>query len=438
MPEVDIKIPYKWQPRDYQKPLWDALNSGFQRAIYVWHRRAGKDLFGLNWLISEAIFGTPGTYWHIFPSFKQGKRAIWQESDLNGRKYLDYFPKELIVGKPNDQEMKIKLWNGSIYQIVGSDDVDSLRGSGVKGVILSEFAEQRPNVWETIEPMIMASRGWALFNFTPKGRNHAFDLYNMAEKNPKWYCQTLTVDDTKEQVFTKEQIEQTKQQFLDSGKTLDLFNQEYYCSFNNAIEGAYYSEQLAKAREEGRIAKVPHDSRLEVDTWWDLGVNDSTAIWFSQQVGNEIRWIDFYQDNGKGLADYIKLVKEKPYIYNTHNAPHDIEVREFTSGKSRLEIAQSLGLTFERVPNIPVQDGIDAVRMIFSRCVFDEEKCKDGLNSLSHYRKEFDEKRVVFKDKPYHDWASDAADAFRYGAVGIREKTFLRDETRPSHAITNF
>ena len=168
--QTTIGVPYKWDARDYQMPLLTSLHKGIKRAVYVWHRRAGKDLFGLNWLLYQAVYGTPGTYWHIFPSFKQGKRAIWQESDITGRKYLDYIPEALIEGK-NDQEMKIKLVNGSVYQIVGSDDVDSLRGAGIKGAIFSEFAEQRPNAWEVVQPMLLATDGWAIFNFTPKGHN---------------------------------------------------------------------------------------------------------------------------------------------------------------------------------------------------------------------------------------------------------------------------
>jgi len=433
---MQITIPYNWEPRDYQKALWKALTiDNFNRAIYVWHRRAGKDLFGLNLIIFSAITKTAGTYWHIFPTYNQGKKAIWSESDITGRKYLDYIPKE-IIKSINQQEMKIEFINGSVYQIVGSDNVDALRGAGIKGAVFSEYAEQRPTAWEVIQPMLMATNGWALFNFTPKGHNHAYELWEMAKKNDNWFSQLLTVEDTKQQVFTNEQIEQIKQEFIQRGKTLDLFNQEYYCSFNNAIEGAYYSQQLARTKEEGRVTSLPYESNLLVDTWWDLGVNDTTAIWFTQQYGNEIRIIDYLEDSGQGLDYYIKELKAKPYIYNTHNAPHDIRVREFTSGRSRYDIAWDLGIKFDVVPNIPIVDGINAVRALFNKCIFDEDKCKKGLLALQNYKKQFDEIRNCFKDKPLHDWSSNGSDAFRYLAVGIDEKRFIKNSQTYDYALT--
>ena len=432
----EIDIPYNYNRRDYQRGIWDALVSGdYKRAVYVWHRRAGKDLFGLNVIIRSAVFETPGTYWHIFPTYNQGKKAIWTETDIEGRKYLDYIPPQLIKSK-NDQEMKITFVNGSVYQIVGSDNVDALRGAGIKGAVFSEYAEQRPSAWEVIQPMIMATNGWALFNFTPKGHNHAHELWEMAKNSPKWYTQLLTVDDTNEQVFSKEQIAQIKEEFIARGKNLDLFNQEYYCSFNSAIEGSYYAEQLNRTIAEKKITKLPHETNLQVDTWWDLGVNDATAIWFTQQLGTEIRVIDYVEDTGKGLDHYIKLVKEKPYVYNSHNAPHDIAVREFTSGKARIDIAWDMGIKFDIVPNIPVADGINAARAIFNRCIFDEEKCKVGLLALRNYKKQFDELKNTFKLKPLHDWSSNAADSFRYMAVGISEKSFSRPDNQYQYAIT--
>lgn len=430
---MELTIPYKWEPRQYQKPLLKALiEDGFKRAVYVWHRRAGKDLFGLNLIIYHAIRKAVGTYWHVFPSYKQGKRAIWNETDGSGRKYLDYIPRELIKNQ-NSQEMKIEFVNGSIYQIVGSDDVDSLRGAGIKGAVFSEYAEQRPSAWEVIQPMLMATKGFAIFNFTPKGQNHAYGTWEMAKVNDKWYSELLTVEDTKEEVFSNEQIEEIKTEFIQKGKTLDLFNQEYYCSFQNAIEGAYYAQQMKQAEEEGRITKVYYEKTLSVQTWWDLGVNDANSIWFTQQLGNEIRVIDYIEDNNKGLDHYIKEIKNKPYVYERHNAPHDIEVREYTSGRSRRDIAYDLGIDFDIVPNIPVEDGINCVRATLDRCIFDQDKCKQGISSLKNYKKEFDEKKNCFKKKPLHDWSSNGADAFRYMAVGIDQIQYKENQVQQDY-----
>ena len=416
---VDISIPYGWEPRNYQRPLWNALiKGGYKRAAYVWHRRAGKDLFGLNYLIREAIVNTAGTYWHVFPTYKQGRKAIWNETDLSGRKYLDYIPKNLIT-RMNNQEMTIELENGSIYQIVGSDRVDELRGAGIKGAIFSEYSEQRPTSWATIRPMIMASNGWAIFNFTPKGQNHAYNLYNMAKDDKTWYTEIVTVDETMGQVYSKESLEQAKKEDLAEGKTLDFINQEYYCSFYNAIEGAYYSAQIKAAEDENRIANIPWETDVPVDTWWDLGFADETAIWFTQTVGREIRVIDYIEDNGKGMNEYIKLLKEKPYIYGSHNVPHDIKSTEYSDGISRYEKACDMGFELEIVPKLEVQDGINQVRSIFNKCYFDKTKCHKGLMALRNYKRKWDEIRGCFKEKPHHDWASNGADAFRYFAVGI-------------------
>jgi hypothetical protein len=429
---MQIGIPHNWSPRTYQAELWDKIvYQGIKRAVYIWHRRAGKDLLGLNRIIRSAVMEQVGTYWHVFPTYNQGKKAIWAESDINGRPYLDYFPKELIHSK-NEQEMKIRLVNGSVYQIVGSDNIDALRGAGIKGVVFSEFAEQIPTAWEVIQPMIMATNGWALFNFTPKGLNHAYQLYEMAVKDPTWYAEILTADDTMPEVFTKEQINQIKDEFLARGKTLDLFNQEYYCSFTNPIEGAYYAS-IIKGIEDKQIINVPHEVNIPVSTWWDLGVADSTSIWFTQNVGREIRVIDYIENTGVGLDWYIKEIKNKPYIYENHNAPHDIAVREYTSGKARIDIARELGIDFRIVPNIPRQDGINAARAILSKCYFDKTNCQKGLMALKNYKKAFDQKRNCFKDEPLHDWASNGADAFRYFAVGWDDLT--QKVRQPSYYI---
>jgi len=432
-----IEIPYNWQPRDYQLPLWKKLvNENYKRAVYIWHRRAGKDLFGFNFLVREAIMNTPGTYWHVFPFYKQGRKAIWNETDLQGRKYLDYIPRQLIK-KINNQEMIIEFHNGSIYQIVGTDNVDDLRGAGIKGAIFSEYSEHRPTAWATIRPMIMAANGWAIFNFTPKGQNHAFSLYNMAKDDKSWFTQIITVDDTMGQVYTKESLEQAKKEDLAEGKTLDFINQEYYCSFYNAIEGAYYSEQIKKAEEENRVCNLPYESNVQVDTFWDIGVRDEMAIVFCQQIGKEIRIIDYIEDTNKGLDHYIKLVKEKPYIYRSHNAPHDIVVREASDGRTRIEKAYELGIQFNIVPNIGKAEGINEVRAIFNKCWFDKKKTKKLLNALRNYKRKYNEIKECFEEKPYHNWASNGADSFRYLAVGIQDESYYEGKTQ-EYAIYNF
>lgn len=418
--------------------LWYAMISDKKkRSIYVWHRRAGKDLLALNRILYSAMFEAVGTYWHIFPSYAQGAKSVWQETNSEGRKYIDYIPQELIA-KKNEKELKITLKNGSIYQIVGSDNPDSLRGAGIKGAVFSEYAEQDPRAWGTIQPMLLENNGWAMFNFTPKGQNHAYELYKMAQKMPDvWHSEIKTAEETG--VFTQEQLEQVKAEILSEGKTLDFFNQEFLCSFNNPIEGAYYSKIIDDIDKQGRIGNYPYNPALPVYTFWDLGVGDATTIWFAQFIGNEIRIIDYIEDNNRGMNTYIKEVKDKPYIYEQHYAPHDIQIREFTNGKSRLETALELGLRFMIAPKLSIEDGIDAVRAILPKCFFNEATTRRGLLTIKNYKKEFDNKNNTFKLQPKHDWASHGADAFRYLAVSYREnigQTKQRWDTALSSPIT--
>ena len=434
----EIIIPHNYKPRPYQMGLWDAMiESKKKRAIYVWHRRAGKDLLALNRILYSAMFEAVGTYWHIFPSYAQGAKSVWQETNSEGRKYIDYIPQELIA-KKNEKELKITLKNGSIYQIVGSDNPDSLRGAGIKGAVFSEYAEQDPRAWGTIQPMLLENNGWAMFNFTPKGQNHAYELYKMAQKMPEvWHSEIKTAEETG--VFTQEQLEQVKAEILSEGKTLDFFNQEFLCSFNNPIEGAYYSKIIDDIDKQGRIGNYPYNPALPVYTFWDLGVGDATTIWFAQFIGNEVRIIDYIEDNNRGMNTYIKEVKDKPYIYEQHFAPHDIQIREFTNGKSRLETALELGLRFMIAPKLSIEDGIDAVRAILPKCFFNEATTRRGLLTIKNYKKEFDNKNNTFKLQPKHDWASHGADAFRYLAVSYREnigQTKQRWDTAISSPIT--
>lgn len=429
---MQIEIPHNLQLRNYQQELW-TKSFEKKRLIYIWHRRAGKDLFALNRLLYAMIFEQVGTYWHIFPTYAQGKKSIWQETDLSGRKYIDYFPKELIK-RINESELKITLWNNSTYQIVGSDNPDNLRGAGIKGACFSEYAEQDPRAWETIEPMLRASNGLALFNFTPKGQNHSYELFNMAQKlTDTWYTEIKTVEDTK--AIDLKELEQVKDELIMRGKTLDFFNQEYYCSFTNPIEGAYYSDLIQDLEKKGRIGKFEYERNLLVYTFWDLGVGDATAIWFAQFINNEVRIIDYLEANGKGLDYYIKEVKNKVYVYERHYAPHDIQVREFSNGKARIETALELGLRFNITPRLSIDDGIDATRALLTKCYFNEETTRAGLNALRNYKKEFDFKNNTFKLQPKHDWTSHGSDAFRYLAVSFRDD-FGREFKRMDRAIS--
>ena len=410
---MEISVPHDWRPRDYQLDLWNYLEKGGKRAVAVWHRRAGKDLVSINWCASQAL-KRKGLYWHLLPTYNQGRKIVWDGMTKEGRSFIEHFPKDLWASV-NNTDMRLELKNGSIYQIVGTDNVDRLVGSNPLGVVFSEYSLQDPRAWNLVRPILAENGGWALFIYTARGRNHGYDMFNMASGNERWFSQRLTVEDTK--AVSMEAIEDER----GAGMPEELIQQEFYCSFDAPLVGSYYGSLMAKALAEERIKDVPYEPRLEVHTAWDLGMGDSTAIIFFQQHGNEYRIIDFYENQGEGIPHYVKIIREKDYVYGKHIAPHDIKVREMGTGKSRWEVARDLGLRFYICPYILIEDGIEAARTIIPRCYFDTKRCNYLVEALRQYRKDYDDKRNAHRDKPLHDWTSHAADAFRYLALGTRD-----------------
>ena len=426
---MEIQVPDNWRPRDYQLDLWKYLENGGKRAVAVWHRRAGKDLLSVNWCVTAAL-KRKGLYWHLLPTYNQGRKIVWDGMTRDGRSFLEHFPKELWANV-NNTDMRLELKNGSIYQVVGTDNVDRLVGSNPVGVVFSEYSLQDPRAWDLVRPILAENGGWAVFIYTARGRNHGYDLFNMANRNERWFCQRLSVDDTS--VLNQEAIDEERE----AGMPEELIQQEFYCSFDAPLVGSYYGSLMAKALAEERIKNVPYEPRLEVHTSWDLGMGDSTAIIWFQQFGNEYRIIDYYENQGEGIPHYVKIVREKDYIYGRHIAPHDIKVREMGTGKSRFEVARDLGLRFDICPNIQIDDGIEAARSIIPRCYFDEKKCSILVEALRQYRKDYDEKNKVYKNRPLHDWSSHGADAFRYLALGTRDINKNR-QNLPSFADSNY
>ena len=354
-----------------------------------------------------------GNYYYAFPTYSQGKKALWEGRGKDGVKYLDYFRSDLVE-KKNDSEMKINFKNGSLFQIVGVEDPDSIVGTNPKGIVFSEYSLQNPAAWGLMRPILKENGGWAIFNYTPRGKNHGYKLWEMAKKNPeRWWIEKLTVNDTK--VLTEKDIQEER----DEGMTEDLIQQEYYCSFISAIQGSIYWEQIDKAEKNNQFTDVPYDSAMLVHTVWDLGKNDTNCIGFYQSNGITWRKIDYLKGSKKGLPDWIKLVKEKPYTYGKHFAPHDIAVSDYsiTGVQSRLEVAKKLGIKFEIVPNIFREDGINAGRMFLSKLYIDKTKCADFLEAIPQYSREYDEKNKIFKDIPLHDWTSHYADEHRYASL---------------------
>ncbi len=411
-----IKIPNRWQPRSYQMDLWRYLENGGKRAVAVWHRRAGKDSLALNWT-AVAAMKRVGVYWHMLPLQTQARKVVWDAIDKQGRRVIDQvFPPELRKSA-NAQEMKIELLNGSVWQCVGSDSYNSLVGANPVGVVFSEYSIADPAAWDFIRPILAENEGWSLFIYTPRGRNHGLSLFETAQSTSGWFAQKLGVSETK--AIPAGAVEAERAAGMDEA----TIQQEFYCSFNAALKGAYYGELLHQAEIEGRIGFVPHDPAKPVYTAWDLGIGDATAIWFYQQHGREIDIIDYYEASGVGLDHYVRVMKDKPYTYTHLNIfPHDVGVHELSSGKSRLDLLAGLGVRGRVLERSSVESGIACVRMLLPRCRFDKDRCAKGLEALRQYQKEWDSVRRDFMPRPRHDWTSHAADAFRYLATGLKEE----------------
>ncbi len=401
--------------RPYQVPFLRAMDEGLKRAVLVWHRRAGKEITCFNFMIKMAYWHRVGTYVYFFPTARLGRRILWDGMDKQGKRFLDYIPKSIIDGNINSVEMKIKLTNGSNIQIIGTDQIINV-GINPIGCVFSEFSLQDPYSWNYIRPILRENDGWAVFNATPRGKNHFYDLYKMAKGNDDWFSERLTIEDTK--VLNEDDMDHERKE----GMSEHLIQQEYYTSFDLGVEGSYYAKYLNKAELEGRVTNVPFDPMQSVSTSWDIGVGDETVILFTQNIGKEIHIIDMYRNQGEGLNHYAKILQDKSnegnWTYGHHYAPHDIRVRELGSGaQTRLDIARGLGINFEIVPNLPISEGIELARGIFPRLWIDSTKCIFFVKALENYHKNYNEKLNVYSDKPVHDFSSHTADAFRMLAI---------------------
>lgn len=389
-----------------------------KRANCVWHRRAGKDSCSLQ-IAAVGSQMRVGTYWHMLPSLQQARRVVWEARDKQGRRMIDQaFPKEIRAGKPNESNMKIELANGSVWQCVGSDNYDSLVGSNPIGVTFSEYSIANPDAWEYFRPILRENDGWATFIYTPRGKTHGYSQYQAAEAavergDPNWFSSLLTIDDTG--ILTAEDVEKE----ILEGMSREKAFQEYYCSFDMGMEGAFYTEELEYAEQQGHIADFPWDPQRPVDTWWDIGYRDKNSIIFTQDHPSGVPIIiDHVSKRNMGLPDWIRELNSMPYNYRYHNGPHDMDQVDYGTGLNRMEVARSLGYRFDVVDKLPVEQGIDATRAMIRKVFWDREKTQELRDSLGYYHREWDSKREIFKDKPEHDHSSHDADAMRYLSVG--------------------
>ena len=410
---MDITLPYRYKPRPYQVPMLSALDGGTKRIFALHHRRAGKDVTLWNMIIKKAVEQI-GVYYYFLPTYVQAKRIIWDGITNDGLRFIDYIPEELIENK-NATELKVALVNGSIIQLIGTDHYDAIRGTNPRGCVFSEYAFQNPMAWEVVKPILKVNGGWAVFNTTPNGKNHAYDLFRMAENSPDWFSEKLSITDTN--VLNEEDMKDERR----DGMSEDMIQQEYYCSFDVGTLGNYYAKQVKECRERNGICKIPVEDGLDIDVFFDLGRNDSTTMIFIQQLGKEIRVIDYYEKNGEDIAHYVNILKDKGYRLGHLYLPHDGFYKRLEAAKSVAEQFEEAGFKVKRVKKHGINNGIQEVRKTFNRIWFNEDTTHALVRAIENYHKEWDEKKKVFRDHPCHDWASHACDALRYLATGLQE-----------------
>lgn len=427
----NVYVETTYNPRALQKTIHSALK---RFNVLVCHRRFGKTVLCINEIIDRALNCTHRNpqYAYIAPTYKQAKSIAWE--------YVKEFTRNFPGVTYHEQELRCEIPRGDDkikIILVGAENPDSLRGMYLDGCVMDEFGQCDPLVWrQVVRPMLADRIGWAIFIGTPAGQNHFYDLWIRSQKLEKdtdyWYTQMYKASET--QVIPKLELKAALMEMSASD-----YEQEFECSFEASLEGAYYKEQFILLNKENRIKEVPHQSNLYVNTYWDLGINDNTAVWFVQFIGKEVHVIDHMEETGKDIEWWVKAVQDKPYKFQEHYLPHDGAARELGTGQTRQERFLHFGMRTQIVPRQQVSDGIDAVRRLLPFCYFDKDKCSQGIISLRNYKKQFNGKKGIFEDKPVHDWASDSADAFRMLALSYSPARINRNtENLPRFADVSY
>lgn len=427
---MKIRLPHNYKPYPWQRPICIAFQNGKE----IWktiHRRGGKDLFDLCEVLLPEAFEHPGTYQYIWPSLKQGRDSFWEGKDEEGNDVMrTYIPEEAIIHKDNaDMKLTVASVGGtSLIQVFGTNDKQyiALRGKPSNGAVFSEYAYQDPRGDGVISPMIRKTKGFRAYNSTPNGNNHHKKRFYLAKKNPNCYTILATIEDTYGHDGKRLVTEADIQKERDDGKSEDFINQEYYCSFNQGIEGTYIGKELQDLANEGHITKVPYEQELLVDTYWDLGISkNSMAVWFVQQLGNEVRFIDFEEATGKTFAYWAGLLQSKNYLYRNHWAPHDVKVKEMVGkgyiAKSRLDHAADVGINFELVERCSFENSVEVLKGLLPQCWFDEEKTRIGRQHLEMWGRVWNDILQKYTDSEKQDGNDHAGAAARYAAISIRQ-----------------
>jgi phage terminase large subunit len=418
----EIVIPYS--PRKIQNFLHQKCQKHRFNVIIV-HRRGGKTVFAINHLIKSALINKRPypRYAFISPYRLQGKSTAWD--------YLKQFSAAIPGVKFNESELRVDFdINNSRIQIIGAENSNAIRGQYFDGIIVDETQNIAPDLFDTIlRPCLSDRNGFAIFIGTPKGRNYFYQLHQLAKQTEDWFTCVFKASET--DIIDKKELQAARAIMSE-----EAYAQEMECSFQAGISGSYYGSIMENLEKNGRFKNFEIDDSAETETWWDLGMNDSTIITFVQRSKNEIKVIDCYENSGEGLEHYLNIIDSKPYTYSKHIAPHDIRVRELGTNKSRWESAKELGLEFDIAPKLSVEDGIEQVRQLLPKCWFHRQNCNKLIEALKSYCKRWDEKNNCFRNRPLHNWASHFADSFRYGS--IVEPIERSDWKKPISVDTNY
>jgi len=409
-------------PRPHQVEILQSLK---RFNVVVCHRRFGKTVAFVNLIIDKGLrLGKKNPQFaYMAPFYGQAKRVAWE--------YFKEYGLKIPGSTANEAELRIDIprpggADGSSepdkirMMLLGADNPGALRGLYLDGVVLDEYGEMTPDVFnQVIRPALSDRLGWAVFTGTPKGQNHFADILEHGRSDSTWYTSVFRAEDTG--IIPKAELEAARALMSE-----EEFLQEFQCSFTSAMMGAYYKTQMELLEKKGQIGNVPHDPGSPVHTAWDLGINDANVVWFYQIVGREIHLIDLVAGSGEDLAFYAIKIKEKAqagnWLLGRHKLPHDANARELQTGKTRVEALEKLlGRTIDVVARHGVEDGIHRARMVLPRCWFDRKNCEYGLKGLKNYQKKWDSVNKVFSSRPLHNWASNPADAFRYMAMGFDE-----------------
>ena len=415
-----------YTPRPQQQELHDLLDQ-HRFAVLNCHRRFGKTVCILNHLIKAALMHPlPNPrFAYVAPTYKQAKSIAWD--------YIKQFTAKIPGTKYNESELRCDFINGARISLLSSENPDSIRGIYLDGCIIDEAAQINPSlIDEVVTPALSDRKGFMVMCGTPKGMNNIFyDYYNKAQADDKWFLYKAKASQTK--IVDQEELDAALSVM---GKA--KYDQEFECSFIGNISGSIYGDIVQELDDNGQIGSVPYDPAYPVSTAIDLGFNDSTSIIFFQKVNHSIHLIDYYENNNQALPHYVQVLKEKPYVYETHYAPHDLDQTEFSTGKTRREVFYQLGIKFRTAPRILLEDGIHAVKMILPRCKIDSDNCKKLLVALRHYHRKYSDKDRTFKSKPVHDFSSHPMDALRCLATGLEETKIINNKHLQQKAESNY